>query len=467
MLLYLINPYNPLVSLGKSKLSMWNRYTVWKPLGLLVVAALTPEEWTIRVFDENVRLPDYNSLPKPDLVGITAFTSQADRAYSIATEFRQKKIPVVMGGIHATMCRAEAAERVDSIVAGEAEGVWKTLIEDFTQNQLKPVYEGSHTSLDHVPSARHDLLPRGYRFGSIQTTRGCPLSCNFCSVTTFNGRHYRHRPVTNVMKEYALIKEDLLLIVDDNFIGTRADHIAHTKKLLKAIIASRIRKRWIAQVTLNFGDDNDLLKLAARAGCIGVFIGFESVSPEGLAEVHKKFNIRNRNEIKTAVRRIHRHGIAVVGSFIMGLDVDRKGIGSAISRTARQYGLDALNVMFLTPLPGTGLYKEMESQNRIILNNTPQDWRYYTLTFPVAKYNHLTWRDMVAEKDQCYSQFYTFPNIARRVISSIKQRRNPFTILFSNLVFRINTLRLDRRVYKSMDLSPGDRTVEMDSQKPA
>jgi len=460
MLLYLINPYNPLVSVVKSKLNRWNRYTVWKPLGLLVVAGLTPGDWETVVFDENVKRQDYSALPVPDLVGITAFTSQADRAYAIANEFKQRGISVVMGGIHATMCPEEASGFVASIVTGEAESIWEEVLTDKMNGTLKPIYAGTQINLMKAPIARHDLLPQGYRFGSIQTTRGCPLSCNFCSVTAFNGRHYRHRPISKVMAEYRSIREKLVLFVDDNFIGTRKEHIARAKELLTAIIESGIRKKWIAQVTINFGDDEELLSLAAKAGCVGIFIGFESITTEGLKEIHKPFNIRKIQDIKAAIRRIHRHGIAIVGSFIIGLDIDRKHIGKDIATIAQRYGLDALNVMFLTPLPGTRLWEEMVSTDRIILKSFPQDWKYYTLTFPVARYNHLTWSQMLAEKEACYRAFYGYTGILRRICANVRQLRNPFITLVSNLWYRRNTLRLDRQAYEGFDTIPGNATVQ-------
>ncbi len=459
-LLYLINPHNSLVSVVNSRLNRWNRYTVWKPLGLLVVAGLTPQEWKTIIIDENVQKPDYATMPLPDLVGITAFTSQADRAYTIAEEFRSRRVPVVMGGIHATMCSEEAAGRVDAVVTGEAESIWRDVIDDCSNGRLKPLYAGMRINLDSAPVARHDLLTSGYRFGSIQTTRGCPLSCSFCSVTAFNGRHYRHRPIPDVIKEYRTIREKLVLVVDDNLIGTRKEHIAHAKELLRSMIGSGVRKKWIAQVTINFGDDEELLKLAATAGCVGVFIGFESTSTDGLKEINKRFNIRNVNDIKTAIRRIHRHGIMVVGSFIIGLDIDRKKIGADIAATARHYGLDALNVMFLTPLPGTRLWDEMKSSGRITLMSFPHDWKYYTLTFPVARYNHLTWSEMVAEKTACYRSFYSYTGILFRVFSCIRELRNPVVILLSNLWYRKNTLKVDCAGYEGFSLTPGDVPLE-------
>jgi radical SAM superfamily enzyme YgiQ (UPF0313 family) len=460
MRLYLINPYNPLVSLVNSKQNKWNRYTVWKPLGLLVIAALTPSDWEITVFDENIECKDYSLLPAPDLVGITAFTSQADRAYTIATEFRQRGVPVVMGGIHATMRCEEATQWVDSVVTGEAESIWPEVIADAVAKCLKPIYNGTRQGMETMPIARHDLLPTGYKFGSIQTTRGCPLNCDFCSVSAFNGRQYRRRPIADVIKEFHAIHEKLVLVVDDNFIGTSKENIAQTKELLRAIIKAKIHKKWIAQATLNLGDDDELLALAAKAGCVGVFIGFETTSTAGLEEIHKKFNIRKMQDIKIAVRRIHKHGIAVVGSFIIGLDVDKKSVGSVIAHTAQQYGLDTINVVFLTPLPGTRLWDEMIAHDRVILKRSRSDWRYYTLTFPVAIYNHLTWRNMIKEKEECFRIFYSYAAIFRRVCSCIFHLRNPILTLFSNLSYRANTLRLERAAYDDFDVSLGEKTFD-------
>ncbi len=455
MLIYLINPYNPLVSNVKSKRNRWNGYTVWKPLGLLVIAGLTPRDHKIVVFDENVERQNYLALATPDLVGITAFTSQADRAYTISEEFQRRGSTVVMGGIHATMCSEEASRYVDSVVTGEAESVWGDVLHDAGHGTLKPLYHGKQDRLANQPIPRHDLLPHGYRFGSIQTTRGCPLSCNFCSVTAFNGSHYRRRPIPETIDEYRNIREKLVLIVDDNFIGTRKDHISRAKDLLRAMIASGIRKKWIAQVTLNFGEDEELLSLAAKAGCIGVFVGFETISTEGLKEIHKPFNIRKLKGIRMAVKRIHRYGISVVGSFIIGLDIDKKNVGKEIAATARHYGLDALNVLFLTPLPGTRLWDEMEHAHRIVLNKFPKDWKYYTLTYPVARYNQLSWSEMIEEKDACFRSFYSYGGILRRAWGLLRQLHNPALTVVSNLWYRRNTLRLDRQAYQTFDVKPG------------
>jgi radical SAM superfamily enzyme YgiQ (UPF0313 family) len=446
MRLYLINPSNPLVSIVKVKESRWNRYRVWKPLSLMVLAGLTPPEWEISIVDENLGAPDYPAMPRPDLVGITAFTSQANRAYEVAAHFRRLGVPVVMGGIHATMCLEEVMERVDSVVTGEAEGIWPQVLEDARHGSLKHRYDGGLAEISNVPIARHDLLATGYACGAIQTTRGCPLNCSFCSVTAFNGAHYRQRSIADVVREFQLIREKRVLVVDDNLVGTRTDHISRAKDLFRAMARANLRKEWIAQATINIADDEELLALAAKAGCRGVFIGFESPTPEGLRELGKKFNLQKGRDFCASVRRIQRHGIMVVGSFIIGLDVDEPGIGKRIAEAASQYGVDNLNALFLTPLPGTRLWDQMKAEGRIALDTFPEDWKYYTLTFPVAWYKHLSLDGISHEMLSCDRTFYSMPRILRRVWGNLWGRRQPLISLVGNLSYRKN-LQLSCKSY--------------------
>ena len=456
MRLYLINPSNPLVAITKVKESRWNRYRVWKPLGLMVLAGLTPPEWEISIVDENLGVPDYSAMPRPDLVGITAFTSQANRAYEVTAYFRSLGVPVVMGGIHATMCLEEVMERVDSVVTGEAESIWRQVLEDARHGRLKRRYDGGLAQIDDVPLARHDLLNTGYAFGAIQTTRGCPLNCTFCSVTAFNGAHYRLRPIPDIVREFQLIREKHVLVVDDNLIGTRPEHIARAKDLFRAMAQANLRKEWVAQATINFADDEELLSLAAKAGCRGVFIGIESPSPEGLREIGKKINLLKGRDVRASVQRIQRHKILVVGSFIIGLDIDEPGIGKRIAEVASRYGVDNLNTLFLTPLPGTRLWDQMKSEGRIALNRFPEDWKYYTLTFPVARYRHLSLAGAIQEMITCDRSFYSMPRILRRVWSNLWQRREPLISLVGNLSYRRN-LQLNRKAYADFKRYSGNR----------
>ncbi len=456
MRLYLVNPDNPVVSLNKVHWNRLNTYRIWKPLGLLVVAGLTPPDWEVTLIDENLFRPDYGRLHKPDLVGVTAFTSQAPRAYEVAGMYRAMGVPVVMGGIHATFCSAEALEHADAVVTGEAESVWGQVLSDARRHALRRVYQGGISAMDAIPPARHDLLYGQYYFGSVQTTRGCPLNCSFCSVTAFNGGTFRHRPVADVVRELRLIQEKVILFVDDNLIGTRRDHLAYSKDLLRAMIREGLTRPWICQATINFADDDELLDLASRAGCQGVFIGFESPTVEGLAAIGKKFNLQKERDFHACVRRIQRHGICVVGSFIIGIDTDQRGIGEAIARAAREYGIDAANVLILTPLPGTKLYSQMGREGRIRSNDYPADWKYYTLTYPVAEYRHLTWAEVVEEVNRFNDRFYGYPQIVRRMLHLARNTRSLRTFLVAlvaNLSYRSNYL-LDRRIHASRAQSP-------------
>ena len=456
MRLYLVNPDNPVVSLNKIHWHRLNTYRVWKPLGLLVVAGLTPPDWEVTLIDENLSRPDYGRLSKPDLVGVTAFTSQTPRAYEVAAIYRAAGVPVVMGGIHATFCRDEALEHADAVVTGEAESVWGQVLADARNHALRRVYQGGISAMDTIPPARHDLLHGHYYFGSVQTTRGCPLNCSFCSVTAFNGGTFRYRPVADVIRELRLIREKVILFVDDNLIGTRRDHLAYSKDLFRAMIREGLTRPWICQATINFADDDELLELAARSGCQGVFIGFESPTVEGLMAVGKKFNLQKGRNFRESVRRIQRHGMCVVGSFIIGIDTDQRGIGETVARAAKEYGIDAANVLILTPLPGTKLYAQMEREGRIRSNDYPRDWKYYTLTYPVADYRNLTWAEVVEEVNRFNERFYSYPQILRRMLRLARNTRSPRTfavVLVANLSLRSNHL-LDRRLYASRVHSP-------------
>ena len=202
-------------------------------------------------------------------------------------------------------------------------------------------------------------------------------------------------------------------------------------------------------------DDEELLRLARRAGCIGVFIGFETTTDEGLAEVHKKYNIQKDRDFRASVRRIQRHYISVAGSFIMGLDIDRSGIGLQIADTANQYGVDVLNTLFLTPLPGTDLWKKMEEEGRIASDQFPEDWKYYTLTLPVGRYRHLSRDEIINEMNFCKDKFYSLRGILRRVGRNLWKRQHPILTLVGNLSYH-NNGRLGQHVYNEFKRA-GDR----------
>ena len=449
MRLYLISPHNNLATLGagmgiRGIKNLWMRFRNFKPLGLLTIAALTPSEWEIKVFDENISVPNYLTMPMPDLVGISAFTSQAPRAYEVATLFRKRGVPVVIGGIHASMCPEEASRYADSVVMGEAESVWKTVLDDVRKRTLKSSYIGTFVEGDKIAPARHDLLQNEYFVGAIQTARGCPFNCSFCSVTSFNGGRYRYRPVEDLIKELKLIREKYLFIIDDNIIGFHDDHKARAKELFRAMIKADIGKKWGVQATINIADDDELLELAAKAGCRVVFIGFETLSKDGFREINK---ICKMKDFQNSVKRIRQKGIRVQGSFVIGLDVDQKGVGKLIADTSDQYGMDFIVVQVLTPLPGTRLWNKMKSENRILAINFPEDWKYYTFGFPVAQYANLSSKDMIDELDSSYETFYSYGRILRRLLRSLRHLWDFIFVLTANLGFR-SIVGLNRKTFK-------------------
>jgi radical SAM superfamily enzyme YgiQ (UPF0313 family) len=460
-----INPSNRHVNVARVGENRWNRYRIWQPLGLMVLAGLTPPDDEVAIVDENLGTPDYSELPRPDLVGITAFTSQANRAYELAAQFRNDGTTVVMGGIHATFRVEEVLERVDVVVTGEADAVWPQILDDVRAGVVKRRYDGHCPDLAGLPPARHDALPDAYAFGAIQTTRGCPLNCSFCSVTSFNGARYRPRPIADVVSELHLVREKRILVVDDNLIGIRPDHLARAKDLFRAMAQADLQKHWIAQVTINFADDDELLTLAASAGCKGVFIGFESPGEEGLRELGKLSNTKGEADLRASVRRIQKHGILVAGSFVMGLDSDEAGIGPRIAAAAKQYGVTNLNALFLTPLPGTRLWDRMEAERRLPLNRFPEDWQYYTLTLPVARYKRFSTDALIAEMQNCNSEFYSLPRILRRACGNLIGSRQPLLTLVSNLASRNNT-RLARKLHAEFLSRQGARLAAGGPSRP-
>ena len=451
--LYLVNPSNSTISIRKLKANPLNKWFLWKPLGLLQLASLAPPDWDTTVFDENIGIPDDDALPRPDLVGITAFTSQAVRAYRIASEFRAKGVPVVMGGIHASMRLNEALAEVDSVVTLEAEEVWPQVLQNARDGCLRRVYHGTHVDMAKVPMPRHDLLPPVYAMGSIQTSRGCPNNCSFCSVSSFNGKRYRFRPIPDIIEELRQIREKTVLIVDDNLVGTTRAQMARAKDLCRAIVEARCRKRWIAQSTVNLADDGELLALAARAGCGGVLIGFETPTVDGLREVNKGFNIARSRDLAAACRRIQSYGIAVCGSFILGLDVDRPGIGRQIAAAAGSYGVDMVNLTLMTPLPGTRLWETMQSTGRIAMHSYPEDWKYYTLKYPVAVLRHLSWKGCLEELTECVLAFYGARMFLRRMLAALRRPRrllSLFIVIVATIAGRRN-FKMDQAMYQEYD----------------
>lgn len=375
--LLLINPAN---TSRRGFLANEGSKARFQPYGLGIVAALTPAHWEIEILDENF---DRFEFKPADLIGLTSYTSNIVRAYEIASVYRARKIPTVIGGIHVSMVPEEAARYVDTVVIGEAESTWAKVINDFDDGKIKQFYHSELLDMKFSPIPRRDLYHPRYKSASIQTTRGCPSNCDFCSVTAFNGKNYRPRPVEHILEELVQTPQKNILFVDDNICGYNETQKQHALDLFKGIVANGIKKNWLSQASLNFADDDEFLEWAARSGCRMILLGIESEKEQQLKEFHKTLNIKRLDSYSKIFRNIHRHGISIVGTFIFGMENDQPR--DLISR--RNYilrsSVDAIQSTILTPLPGTPVFKKMESEGRIFKNNFPDDWVNYHFIEPV------------------------------------------------------------------------------------
>lgn len=407
MKLVLINPRNPV--------SLYGDY-LWQPLAFGYVAATTPAHWEVELIDEQVEgRRDYSDV-QADLVGLTAFTPQAPRAYEVAAQFRSRGIPVVMGGIHASLMQDEAAQHADALFIGECETLWPAVVADFEAGRLQPRYNGGTKGESMVQPDRRIFEKYDYEYVSAQTSRGCPMDCSFCSVTVFNGRLFRMRTVDEVVAEVAAIPQRDIIFVDDDLNGFSRKARQRCLDLFTAMADAKLGKQWITQVTINFGDDEELPAAARAAGCAGVFIGLESTDTKSLALIRKDGTSQRRgvDYYRENVARIRRHGIGIVGSFILGIDSQNMDtIAGDILRFADETGLDGLNPTILTPLPGTRDFAALENAGRILFNNYPQDWEKYTLAFPVTTMPHISGAGLMRKYVEVL-QFFRPERIAER-----------------------------------------------------
>ncbi|MGA2405848.1 MAG: radical SAM protein [Bacteroidales bacterium] len=392
--LLLINPVN----IARVGLTI-NKSSRFPPLGLGIVAALTPNDWVVKIIDENFTEFTYQ---EADLVGITAFTASVNRAYEIAKIYRDKNIPVIMGGIHASLQSEEAVTYVDSVVVGEAEDIWNRVIEDFESKNLQKIYISEKIDLIKMPQASHDLFDKRYLFGSIQTARGCPMDCEFCSVPSFNGHTYRQRPIEDVLDELEKIPQKMIFFVDDNIIGYGKSASKRALDLFKGIIERGIKKEWFCQASLNFADDEEILKYAAKSGCRMVFLGLEAENIESLKDANKKLNIKmGVNSYENAFKKINKYGIAVLGAFIYGLDSDTSEILYNRTNYIINSGVDVIQTTFLTPLPGTRLFNTMLKEGRLLHTNFPLDWNYFDMTEAIFKPKLMEPAELSLSMDKC------------------------------------------------------------------
>lgn len=423
------------------------------PLGLGIVAALTPDHWDIELIDENF---ETFSFRHADLVGISALTSAVRRAYEIASIYRENGIPVVLGGIHASMMPDEASKYADVIVIGEAEGVWADIIRDAELGTLQSRYQKDSGKMFHSPIPRRDLFHKNYGLANIQTTRGCPFACDFCSVHIFNGPSYRYRPVDEVLDELETITHSRIFFVDDNIIGTSRFSIERAKQLFRGIIDRGIVKDWVCQASMNFADDKEVLELAAKSGCCTVLIGIESEKIEGLQMTNKKLNIKiGTDHYSEVIQKIHRHGISVIGAMIYGLDSDTRADLDARSDFLVQSEIDTHQANILTPLPGTDLYKRLLDEGRLTATNYPDDWDRYHCFDVVFEPKNMTSAELEEAMFENWDKVWGKKTIYRKFLQTLKLTRNKTAAnwaLFGNIERHNLALGKIRKPFHSADL---------------
>jgi radical SAM superfamily enzyme YgiQ (UPF0313 family) len=429
--LVLINPVNP----RKTGLTV-NMSSRFPPLSLAIVAALTPPDWDVRIIDENFEPFTYVDA---DLVGLTAFTASVRRAYEIAGFYRERRIPTVLGGIHASMRPEEALQYVDAVVIGEAENTWESVIQDLEAGRMEKIYQGERLDLTEIPPPRRELFHTGYLFGSIQTARGCPMDCEFCSVTAFNGRRYRQRPVENVLDELETITQKRVFFVDDNIIGYGKKAEERAISLFKGITERGIEKDWFCQASMNFGDNEDVLKYAAESGCRMVFLGVEAESDAVLQEVNKSVNIKVKDSYDEIFRRINHYGIAVLGAFIYGMDSDSPETLRSRTDYILRSGVDVMQTTYLTPLPGTRLFTRLQNENRLLYSDFPDDWDHYDMTEVTFVPHAMTPEDLKSAMNKASSGLYSKTSIYRKFLKTWRATRSFTTAMWaytSNMNYR-------------------------------
>ena len=386
-----------------------------EPLPAATLAGLTPKDVEVRFYDD--RMEEIPFEEPTDLVAISVETYTARRAYQIATEYRKRGIPVVMGGFHAMLCPDEVMRYAESVVCGEAEALWPRVIDDARHGRLEKVYkQASRTSLVELNPDRS--IFRGKRYlpiGLIEAGRGCHFKCEFCAVqTVFNSTQTR-RPVDKIIAELKTLRDEkkLFFFVDDNI----TSNMDQAKEFFRALIPLKIR--WVSQSSINAAHDEEFLDLLARSGCKGVLIGFESLNPANLKDMNKSFN-GMKGGFGVALANLRRHRIRVYGTFIFGYDRDTPESFSETVDFAREHALYIAAFNHLTPFPGTPLYRRLESEKRLLYDAWWLDKRY--------SYNQIPFQPLGMEPQalqrNCLTarrQFYSWSSIFQRGFDAVNR----------------------------------------------
>lgn len=425
----LLSPKGPLY---RHRGGIFRKSLRYSPLTLPTLAALIPDdiEHELQLFDEGIQ--DIPLDLDAHIVGITVITGTANRSYELAKRFRERGICVVLGGPHVTLVPDDAQPHADAIVVGYAEDTWPELLRDFQAGELKPRYvQSPNLSLVGRPRARRDLITRG-RYAKTQVfeaTRGCVHRCDFCVVPSAWGRKPYKKPVAEVIDEIRSTGARRAIFVDLNLIADR-DYAA---ELFEALIPLKLA--WGGLATSLIARDEALLDLCARSGCIGLLIGFESISRSGLKAIHKGFN--TPEDYAEWIRAIHGHGIAINGTFVFGMDDDGPEVFERTAEFVIESGIDLPRFAILTPFPGTVLFDRLDREGRI----TSRNWELYDGQHVVFRPAQMSAEVLQQGTLETWRKVYGYRSIAKRM------RHTPIAkslYLGANMGYRFYANRLDR-----------------------
>ncbi len=410
--LRLINPSSPLSTItmpGIIRQMTFTRKALWTPLSLTCLASAVPADWDVEIIDECTRQQPHQAAAGPDVVGITAMTAQAERAYALADEYRRLGVTVLMGGIHPSALPSEALMHCDAVCSGDGEPCLPHMLTDWQAGQLKRIYHWADYPETKISTPRKDLLaPADYLvFNPIQTTRGCPHGCKFCTTSAIFGRKYRMRPVADVVEEIKHAREvygsRTFMFSDDNFAGNQA----WAMELCSAL--EPLNVRWASQCDILIARNEKLLAAMRRSGCLGLILGLESPSADTLREAGKRF-VRPDEYIER-IRRIQAHRINLWGAFIFGFDHDDWRRCRDVVRFGERAGLVMACFPILTPYPGTEVWADLRRQGRLLTER----WQLYNGANVVFEPKNFTQAQLRHAQMAGFSEFYSLPSIVRRM----------------------------------------------------
>lgn len=377
------------------------KYSLFPPLGLATLAAYLSEDDEIDLQDQHVE--ELNLDDEPELVIIQVYITNAYRAYRIADFYRNKGSYVILGGLHVTSLPDEAMPHADTIFLGPGEETFPRFLEDFRKREPKKVYFSSKRTLEKIPPIRRDLIKRNRYLvpNSIVVTRGCPHHCDFCYKDAFfeGGKSFYTQAVDDALSEIERLPGKHLYFLDDHLLGNA--------KFAGELFAGMKGMNRVFQgaATVDSVLRGNLVEKAAEAGLRSLFVGFETFSPENLRQSNKKQNLKK--DYEAAVNRLHDLGIMINGSFVFGLDEDDEDVFKRTVDWGVKNALTTSTYHILTPYPGTRLYKDMESQGRIMTKN----WDLYDTRHVVYQTKKLSERQLKEGYDWAYNEFYRWKNI--------------------------------------------------------